>query len=123
MDNDSSESTVPTGVEDDGRARYCSFCGKNQDEVQKLIAGPEVFICDECVSRCQAIVDETEFKDPAENVTIRPLSERVTKLRDSIFQKYARMSEKTIELGFWTILGTILILQIVAIVLLISMDS
>jgi ClpX C4-type zinc finger/Glyoxalase superfamily protein len=37
---------------------YCSFCGKNQDEVQKLVAGPFVFICDECIDLCVDIVDE-----------------------------------------------------------------
>jgi len=37
---------------------YCSFCGKTQHEVQKLIAGPAVFICDECVGLCTDIVDE-----------------------------------------------------------------
>ena len=34
---------------------YCSFCGKRQDEIKKLIAGPECFICDECVDRCARI--------------------------------------------------------------------
>ena len=37
---------------------YCSFCGKNQHEVSKLIAGPTVFICDECVDVCVDIIDE-----------------------------------------------------------------
>jgi len=37
---------------------YCSFCGKNQHEVSKLVAGPAVFICDECVDLCTDIVDE-----------------------------------------------------------------
>jgi ClpX C4-type zinc finger/Glyoxalase superfamily protein len=37
---------------------YCSFCGKNQHEVKKLVAGPAVFICDECVDLCVDIVDE-----------------------------------------------------------------
>lgn len=41
---------------------YCSFCGKNQGEVTKLIAGPTVFICDECVSLCDDIIKE-ELKD------------------------------------------------------------
>jgi ClpX C4-type zinc finger len=36
---------------------YCSFCGKSQDEVVKLIAGPTVFICDECVELCAMITD------------------------------------------------------------------
>ena len=37
---------------------HCSFCGKSQDEVNKIIAGPDVFICDECVALCQTIIDE-----------------------------------------------------------------
>ena len=37
---------------------YCSFCGKNQHEVRKLIAGPTVFICDECVDLCTDIIKE-----------------------------------------------------------------
>jgi ClpX C4-type zinc finger len=44
--------------------RYCHFCGKKSGEVQKLIAGPAVFICDECVSLCVGIIqasDETFF--------------------------------------------------------------
>ena len=35
---------------------YCSFCGKSQHEVRKLIAGPTVFICDECVELCMDII-------------------------------------------------------------------
>ena len=37
---------------------YCSFCGKSQHEVRKLIAGPTVFICDECVELCLDIIGE-----------------------------------------------------------------
>ena len=37
---------------------YCSFCGKSQHEVRKLIAGPTVFICDECVELCMDIIKE-----------------------------------------------------------------
>ena len=46
---------------DDSRLK-CSFCGKSQDQVKKLIAGPEVYICDECVELCNEILDE-EFLD------------------------------------------------------------
>ena len=42
---------------DDSRLK-CSFCGKTQDQVKKLIAGPEVYICDECVELCNEILDE-----------------------------------------------------------------
>ena len=37
---------------------YCSFCGKSQHEVRKLIAGPSVFICDECIELCNDIINE-----------------------------------------------------------------
>ncbi len=43
---------------DDGKLLYCSFCGKSQHEVKKLIAGPSVFICDECVDLCNDIIRE-----------------------------------------------------------------
>ncbi|MEM7019339.1 MAG: ATP-dependent Clp protease ATP-binding subunit ClpX [Pseudomonadota bacterium] len=43
---------------DDERLLYCSFCGKSQHEVRKLIAGPSVFICDECVELCNDIIRE-----------------------------------------------------------------
>ncbi|RKZ87731.1 MAG: ATP-dependent Clp protease ATP-binding subunit ClpX [Candidatus Parabeggiatoa sp. nov. 1] len=44
----------------DDRLLYCSFCGKSQHEVRKLIAGPSVFICDECVELCNDIIREDE---------------------------------------------------------------
>ena len=44
--------------QDDGKLLYCSFCGKSQHEVRKLIAGPSVFICDECVDLCNDIIRE-----------------------------------------------------------------
>ena len=43
---------------DNGKLLYCSFCGKSQHEVRKLIAGPSVFICDECVDLCNDIIRE-----------------------------------------------------------------
>lgn len=43
---------------DDSKLLYCSFCGKSQHEVKKLIAGPSVFICDECVDLCNDIIRE-----------------------------------------------------------------
>ncbi len=43
---------------DSGKLLYCSFCGKSQHEVRKLIAGPSVFICDECVDLCNDIISE-----------------------------------------------------------------
>ena len=48
----------------DGKILYCSFCGKSQHEVRKLIAGPSVYICDECVELCNDIIRE-ELEDTA----------------------------------------------------------
>jgi ATP-dependent Clp protease ATP-binding subunit ClpX len=50
------------GKSDEGKLLYCSFCGKSQHEVRKLIAGPSVFICDECVELCNDIIRE-EMQD------------------------------------------------------------
>ena len=47
---------------DNGKLLYCSFCGKSQHEVRKLIAGPSVFVCDECVELCNDIIRE-EIKE------------------------------------------------------------
>ncbi|HTQ35484.1 MAG TPA: ClpX C4-type zinc finger protein, partial [Steroidobacteraceae bacterium] len=53
------------GRGDDGKLLYCSFCGKSQHEVRKLIAGPSVFVCDECVELCNDIIRE-ELEDKAD---------------------------------------------------------
>jgi ATP-dependent Clp protease ATP-binding subunit ClpX len=49
-------------TENDSKLLYCSFCGKSQHEVRKLIAGPSVYICDECVDLCNDIIRE-EIKE------------------------------------------------------------
>ncbi|MFK8016999.1 MAG: ATP-dependent Clp protease ATP-binding subunit ClpX [Gammaproteobacteria bacterium] len=54
-----------TRGKDDGKLLYCSFCGKSQHEVRKLIAGPSVFVCDECVELCNDIIRE-ELEERAE---------------------------------------------------------
>ena len=43
---------------DEKETLRCSFCGRTGDEVRKLVAGPNVYICDECVEVCQNIIDE-----------------------------------------------------------------
>ena len=57
--------------EESGKLLYCSFCGKNQHEVRKLIAGPSVFICDECVELCNDIIREevSESKEEKEQLS------------------------------------------------------
>jgi len=56
---------------DDGKLLYCSFCGKSQHEVRKLIAGPNVFICDECVELCNDIIrEEMDDRAPADSAKL-----------------------------------------------------
>jgi ATP-dependent Clp protease ATP-binding subunit ClpX len=47
---------------DDKKQVKCSFCGKSQEQVKRLVAGPGVYICDECIELCSEIIDE-EFED------------------------------------------------------------
>jgi len=56
------------GKNHDAKLLYCSFCGKSQHEVRKLIAGPSVFICDECVDLCNDIIRE-EIEESVSEVT------------------------------------------------------
>lgn len=53
-----SDENTNSGDDEGGKLLYCSFCGKSQHEVRKLIAGPSVFICDECVDLCNDIIRE-----------------------------------------------------------------
>ena len=54
-------------AEDKEKSLFCSFCGKNQHEVKKLIAGPSVFVCDECIELCNDIIKE-ESKELNEEI-------------------------------------------------------
>jgi ATP-dependent Clp protease ATP-binding subunit ClpX len=57
------------GSNDDGKLLHCNFCGKSQHEVRKLIAGPSVYVCDECVELCNDIIREElqESNDESDN--------------------------------------------------------
>lgn len=57
---------------DDKKTLRCSFCHKSQDQVRKLIAGPNVYICDECIDLCSEIIEE-EFQDFQEEVELTNL--------------------------------------------------
>ncbi len=76
--------TNKTPDEADGKLLHCSFCGKNQNEVKKLIAGPSVYVCDECVDLCNDIIREerqeassNKFKLPAPTTIFKDLDEYV----------------------------------------------
>lgn len=64
---------------------FCSFCGKSQDEVNKIIAGPDVYICDECVELCMSIIEEEKrFERRADPIQILKPQEISAKLDEYV---------------------------------------
>src|SRR6056297_3727421 len=70
------------GKHEDGKLLYCSFCGKSQHEVRKLIAGPSVFICDECVELCNDIISEELQEQAASSVQKLPRPAEIKEILD-----------------------------------------
>jgi ATP-dependent Clp protease ATP-binding subunit ClpX len=68
---------------------FCSFCGKNQKEVAKLIAGPAVYICDECIQLCSEIIDEESEKATGEVEQLLTPKEIATMLDDYVIEQDA----------------------------------
>ena len=69
--------------ERDGQILRCSFCGKSQDEVKKLIAGPTIYICDECVDLCNEIIAEEYEDERIEGSTKVPTPVEIKKTLDN----------------------------------------
>ena len=73
--------TEETTSGDSGKLLYCSFCGKSQNEVRKLIAGPSVFICDECVDLCNDIIrEEIQESSGEEGSTKLPIPAEINEI-------------------------------------------
>jgi ATP-dependent Clp protease ATP-binding subunit ClpX len=69
---------------EDDKSLYCSFCGKSQHEVKKLIAGPSVFVCDECVDLCNDIIrEELQDAKTVESETKLPTPREIKEALDS----------------------------------------
>jgi ATP-dependent Clp protease ATP-binding subunit ClpX len=66
---------------------FCSFCGKNQKEVKKLIAGPAVYICDECIQLCSEIIEEENEKEAGEFENLMIPQEIKSKLDDYVIEQ------------------------------------
>jgi len=77
-------------IKEDGNDNlFCSFCGKNQKEVTKLIAGPAVYICDECIQLCSEIIEEETQKDAVEVQNLLVPKEVKTKLDEYVIEQEA----------------------------------
>jgi ATP-dependent Clp protease ATP-binding subunit ClpX len=68
---------------------FCSFCGKNQKEVKKLIAGPAVYICDECIQLCSEIIEEENEKEAGEFENLMIPQEIKDRLDDYVIEQNA----------------------------------
>ena len=81
------------GNNGDGKLLHCNFCGKSQHEVRKLIAGPSVYVCDECVELCNDIISE-ELQETAEEGESKslPTPQEIKEILDEyvIGQKWAK---------------------------------
>jgi ATP-dependent Clp protease ATP-binding subunit ClpX len=66
---------------------FCSFCGKNQKEVKKLIAGPAVYICDECIQLCSEIIEEETEKEAGELASLMSPQEIKKKLDEYVIEQ------------------------------------
>ncbi|MEJ2477577.1 MAG: ATP-dependent Clp protease ATP-binding subunit ClpX [Desulfobacterales bacterium] len=73
--------------EDDNDNLFCSFCGKNQKEVTKLIAGPAVYICDECIQLCSEIIEEESEKETSEVNSLLAPKEIKTRLDEYVIEQ------------------------------------
>ena len=73
--------------EDENDNLFCSFCGKNQKEVTKLIAGPAVYICDECIQLCSEIIEEESEKEAADLDSLLIPKEIKSKLDEYVIEQ------------------------------------
>lgn len=78
----------------DDKQLRCSFCGKPQDQVRRLIAGPNVFICDECIELCQEIIDEEFIESYDDELSELPTPAKIKEILDEyvIRQERAKKS-------------------------------
>ena len=79
-----------TSGESSKNTLYCSFCGKSQHEVRKLIAGPTVFICDECVELCMDIIREENKTSMVKSSEGVPTPQEIYKVLDDYVIGQAR---------------------------------
>src|ERR1700750_1407045 len=77
------------------RTLSCSFCGKSKHQVQKLIAGPSVFICGACVARCAEIIDDEEIANLI-GEDLEAATERLRQRSTEILLAYVELRQKDV---------------------------
>ena len=85
-----------SGKNDKRRYMICSFCGKDQNDVQKLIAGFNVTICDECIGLCNDILEDEEHKDEALKYSTEPLP-TPKEIKKALDELKRQLGEKVID--------------------------
>ena len=91
---------------DSNEQLLCSFCGKSQRQVKKLIAGPGVYICDECIDLCNEIIDEELTAPPSFDIEIqakeiRHAKDVITDILASATGKPKELIHKDIDRDFY----------------------
>ncbi len=97
---------------DTSKTLYCSFCGKSEHEVDKLVAGPSVFICNDCVDLCNEIIKKDLKSNLSENNCSRwklKLLVKLRRLKTVIEQEYV----------LWALLFSILFIEIIQLIIII----
>jgi hypothetical protein len=118
MATDDIEATETPAKATAGKPLYCSFCGKSQHEVRNLVAGPSVFICDECIDLCTSIVKEQQKSANARGALASRTAARLALLRTRLHHRLRAMGTSGSEVVLWGFLTSIVILQLVTLVLL-----
>src|SRR5207249_7409279 len=78
----------------------CSFCGKSQDEVRKLIAGPTVYICDECIDLCNDIIaEEVDQEETLSSTSAVPKPSEIKKVLDQD-RKSTRLNSSHVSISY-----------------------
>jgi hypothetical protein len=95
------------GASDSKNTLYCSFCGKSQHEVRKLIAGPTVFVCDECVELCMDIISAENTSSLVKSRDGIPPPKEITPLHDDYLAASSRpMARNHRRTPSWTVSST-----------------
>ena len=82
---------------DGGELLKCSFCGKSQKQVKKLIAGPGVYICDECIDLCNEIIEEELAESSELNFGELPKPKEILRMRDLLNQMLSHHTGQAID--------------------------